>query len=221
VDYSISMILIILFVFLSATVISKPLFKLIKLPYPILLILIGFLLHSTQDLLALPLKFLTIKEVAHDVILWVLLPTLVFETAYNLDINKLTANRLAIFMLALPGVLISTLVVAIIISFFTYLNWHLALLLGAILSATDPSAVITAFRQLGAPKDLIMLIEGESLFNDATAITLTKILVVSFAVAEGFWSILWSSSALFLLTLGGGIFCGWLVVCPAYVSAVK
>lgn len=56
-----------------------------------------------------------------------------------------------------------------------------------------------------------MLIEGESLFNDATAITITKILVISFAVAEGFWATLWNGGSLFLLTLGGGIACGWLL----------
>lgn len=142
----------VVFVFLFAMVVSKPLSALIKIPYPIILILIGFLLHATQEMFVLPLKALTIKEIAHDVILFVLLPTLVFEIAYNLDISKLSANRLAIFMLALPGVLISTLVVAAIISCFTPIDWHLALLLGAILSATDPSAVISAFHQLGAPK---------------------------------------------------------------------
>jgi CPA1 family monovalent cation:H+ antiporter len=88
------------------------------------------------------------------------------------------------------------------------LDWYLALLLGSIFSATDPSAVISAFRQLGAP---IMLIEGESLFNDASAITLTKVLVVSFTLVGGFWQILCSGSSLFLLTLGGGVFCGWLL----------
>jgi CPA1 family monovalent cation:H+ antiporter len=210
VNYSTSMILITVFIFLAAAVISKPLSGLIKLPYPILLMLIGFLLHTVQGVMPLTLTPLTTKEIAHDVILWVLLPTLVFETAYHLDIHKLLANRLPIFMLALPGVLISTLVVAAIISVFTSLNWYLALLVGAVLSATDPSAVITAFRQLGAPKDLIILIEGESLFNDATAITLTKILVISFAAAQGFWPILWDGCSLFLLTLGGGIVCGWL-----------
>ena len=214
------MILTILFVFLFAAVITKPLSELIKIPYPILLMLIGFLLHASQDLQALPIESLTNKDIAHDIILWLLLPALVFETAYNLDISKLTANRLAIFMLALPGVLISTLVVAVIISFFTSLDWYFALLLGAILSATDPSAVITAFRQLGAPKDLIMLVEGESLFNDATAITLTKILVVSFVVAEGFWSILWGGLQPFSFNFRWRYILR-LAACTAYAFAVK
>ncbi|WP_245905375.1 cation:proton antiporter [Photobacterium lipolyticum] len=210
-SYSISEFFMAMFILLLASAITKPLAKLTRIPYSVLLVLAGLLLHETQDLLSLPLEALTNKEVTHDIILFVLLPTLVFETAYNLDISKLAANRLAIFVLALPCVLISTLVVAAFISGFTSLDWHVALLLGAILSATDPSAVITAFRQLRAPKDLIMLIEGESLFNDATAITLTKILVVSFAFAEGFWPTLLNGSGLFLLTLGGGIICGWLL----------
>ena len=170
----------------------------------------GLLLHTMQAPFSLPLHALTTKESAHDIILFVLLPTLVFETAYNLDISKLAANRIAIFVLALPGVIISTVVVAAFVGGFTTLSWQLALLLGAILSATDPSAVIAAFRQLGAPKDLIMLIEGESLFNDATAIALTKILVISFAFANGVWSTFWYGSSLFFLTLAGGIVCGWL-----------
>ncbi|MCW8330167.1 sodium:proton antiporter [Photobacterium sp. SDRW27] len=203
-------IIMALFIFLFAAVATKPLSRLTRIPYPILLMTAGVLLNLAQEPLSLPLKALTTKEVAHDIILLVLLPTLVFETAYNLDISKLAANRLAIFVLALPGVLISTLVVATFVGGFTSLGWHFALLLGAILSATDPTAVISAFRQLGAPKDLIMLIEGESLFNDATAITLTKILFVSFTLAGGAWSTLWYSCSLFLLTLGGGIICGWL-----------
>lgn len=203
-------IILALFIFLLAAAITKPLARLTRLPYPILLMAAGWLLHTIQVPLSLPLQALTTKAVAHDIILFVLLPTLVFETAYNLDISKLTANRLAIFVLALPGVIISTLIVAFLVGGLTSLDWHLALLLGAILSATDPSAVIAAFRQLRAPKDLIMLIEGESLFNDATAITLTKILVISFALAEGFWPTLWNGSSLFFLTLAGGIFFGWL-----------
>ncbi|HEY5715500.1 MAG TPA: sodium:proton antiporter [Psychromonas sp.] len=210
-SYEITTILMAALVLLFTATITLPLAKLTRLPYPIVLVLAGLLLHLTQDYLNLPLAALTTKESTPDIILLVLLPTLVFETAYNLDISKLVANRLAIFMLTLPGVLISTLVVAALVRGFTPLDWHLALLLGSILSATDPSAVISAFRRLGAPKDLIMLIEGESLFNDASAITLTKVLVVSFTLSEGFGQTLWNGSSLFLSTLGGGFLCGWLL----------
>ncbi|WP_299022041.1 sodium:proton antiporter [uncultured Photobacterium sp.] len=204
-------ILLAFFIFLLAAIITKPMAKITKIPHSILLILTGMLLHSIQPHISLPLDALKTKEFAHDIILLILLPTLVFETAYNLDIRKLIANRLPIFVLALPGVLISTLVVALLVYGLTPLDIQVSLLLGAILSATDPSAVISAFRQLGAPKDLIMLVEGESLFNDATAITLTKILIVVFALGTGVSSTLWYGCYLFLLTLGGGIVCGWLL----------
>ncbi|WP_372882435.1 cation:proton antiporter [Psychromonas sp.] len=210
-SYEITTILMTALALLFTATIALPLARLTRLPYPILLILAGLVLHLAQDYLHLPLAALTTKESTHDIILLVLLPTLVFETAYNLDIRKLIANRLAIFVLTLPGVLISTLVVAAFVSILTPLNWPLALLLGSILSATDPSAVISAFRRLGAPKDLIMLIEGESLFNDASAITLTKVLVISFTLSEGFAQTLWSGCYLFLSTLAGGFLCGWLL----------
>lgn len=202
--------IIALFIFLLAAVLSKQVSRWSRLPLPICLMLTGLTLHALQPFLALPLDALLEKTLAHDVILYILLPTLVFETAYNLDISKLAANRIAIFVLAIPGVLISSLVVAAIVNYVTPLDWQYALLLGAILSATDPTAVIAAFRQLNAPKDLIMLIEGESLFNDATAITLTKVLVLSFALSQGFWSTLGSGSSLFITTLLGGVICGWL-----------
>ncbi|ELR66080.1 sodium/hydrogen exchanger [Photobacterium marinum] len=204
-------VLIAFFIFLLAAVITRPIAKATQVPHPILLILTGLLLHSTQELVPLPLGALTTKEFAHDIILMVLLPTLVFETAYNMDISKLNANRLPIFVLALPGVLISTFIVALLVALLTPLDVSLALLLGAILSATDPSAVISAFRQLGAPKDLIMLIEGESLFNDATAITLTKILVAVFTIGGTLGSALLYGCHLFLLTLIGGIASGWIL----------
>ncbi|WP_019613864.1 cation:proton antiporter [Psychromonas ossibalaenae] len=210
-NYSGSEILIAILVFLSAAVISKAAAVRLRIPFPIVLMLAGLVLHSSQEVLALPLNALTSEEFFHDIILMLLLPTIVFETAYNMDISKLSANRLAIFVLAVPGVLISTLVVAALVYLFTPLNWQFALLLGAVLSATDPSAVISVFRQLGAPKDLIMLIEGESLFNDATAITLTKILVLSFAAAQGFLPMLYNGSSLFLISLCGGSLCGWIL----------
>ncbi|UXI03804.1 cation:proton antiporter [Photobacterium sp. TY1-4] len=210
-----------LFTFLLAAVVAKEVSRRSRLPYSITLILAGLAMHAIQPSFSLPIDPLSEKELAHDVILYILLPTLVFETAYNLDISKLTANRVAIFVLAIPGVLISSIVVATIVYYLTPLSWQYALLLGAILSATDPTAVIAAFRQLNAPKDLIMLIEGESLFNDATAITLTKVLVLSFALSHGFWPTLGHGSGLFAITLLGGVICGWLFARLALWSLQK
>jgi Kef-type K+ transport system membrane component KefB len=81
-----------------------------------------------------------------------------------------------ILLLATVGLLISTAIVGIGISAATPLTLGAALLFGALISATDPVAVIALFKELGVPKRLSTLVDGESLFNDATAIVMFNIL---------------------------------------------
>ena len=80
-------------------------------------------------------------------------------------------------VLAVPGLLLSTIIIGLIVGIATPIPYTAALLLGAILSATDPVAVIAIFRRLGAPQNLRLLVEGESLFNDATSVVLARILL--------------------------------------------
>jgi CPA1 family monovalent cation:H+ antiporter len=103
-------------------------------------------------------------------VLFLFLPTLIFESAYNLDVRKLLQNLAPILALAIPGLLVSTVLIGAIMTFGWGMAWLVALLLGAMISATDPVAVIAIFKDVGAPKRLLTLVEGESLFNDATAI---------------------------------------------------
>ncbi len=112
-----------------------------------------------------------------DLILFVFLPTLIFESAFNLDVRLLSRNLAPVLTLAAPGLLLSTGIVGALINFLTPLTWGPALVFGALISATDPVAVIALFKDVGAPKRLAILVEGESLFNDATAIVLFTILV--------------------------------------------
>ena len=79
--------------------------------------------------------------------------------------------------LAVVGLLISAFMVAGAVYYVSGMGFVVCLLLGAILSATDPVAVVAIFKDLGAPKRLAILVEGESLFTDATAIVLFNILV--------------------------------------------
>ena len=106
-----------------------------------------------------------------------LLPTLTFEAAFNLDARQLRENLGSILILAGPGLLLSTLVIGLVVSTTTPIPFTAALLLGAILSATDPVAVVALFGRLGAPHRLRVLVEGESLFNDATSIVLARLLL--------------------------------------------
>jgi CPA1 family monovalent cation:H+ antiporter len=99
-----------------------------------------------------------------------LLPGLVFEAAYRLDGNELRRDFGGVALLAVPGVLVCAAVVAIVLNLATGLPLEQAFVVGAIVSATDPVAVVTTMRQLRAPSRLVTLIDAESLFNDGTAV---------------------------------------------------
>ena len=86
-------------------------------------------------------------------------------------------NIVPILNLAIPGLILSTVIVGFIINKFTPLQFGAAFLFGALISATDPVAVVALFKEIGAPKRLNILVDGESLFNDATAIVLFNIIV--------------------------------------------
>ena len=112
-----------------------------------------------------------------DVILFLFLPALVFESSLSIDLRKLLADIGPILFLAVVGLLVSAFLTAGAISTVAAMPFVVCLLVGAILSATDPVAVVAIFKDLGAPKRLAVLVEGESLFNDATAIVLFHIVL--------------------------------------------
>ena len=107
----------------------------------------------------------------------VFLPGLLFESAFHIEFKQFWRNRLAISSLALPGVVAAIALTAIILTPVANLlhleqgfTWQHALVFGALISATDPIAVVAIFKELGVPKRLAVLLEGESLLNDGTAI---------------------------------------------------
>lgn len=115
--------------------------------------------------------------------LWIFLPALIFDAAWELD--SLAALRLwrPIAFLAFPGVALTAAAIAAAAHLAGGLPWGPALLLGAILSATDPIAVVTLFRKLGVPNALLTVVESESLLNDAVAVVLYRALLVAAAGA--------------------------------------
>jgi len=151
--------------------------KRLKLPFTVLLVIVGMGLSWVANGFA-PLKeALQGLKLSPDIILYVFLPTLIFEAAFNLDGRQLRRSLGQVLTLAVPGLLVSTLVIGLIVGLLTPIPLAAAFLLGAILSATDPVAVISLFKVLGAPKRLSVLVEGESLFNDATSIVVARILI--------------------------------------------
>jgi Na+:H+ antiporter len=151
--------------------VSAVVFRRIQFPYTIGLVIVGVLLALAPDRLGL-LEPIRLIRLTPDVVLYLFLPTLIFPAAVQLKLSLLGQNRYPILLLALPGTLLSTVIIGGLVGALTPLSWGAALLFGTLISATDPVAVIALFKHLGVPDRLSVLVEGESLFNDATAIVL-------------------------------------------------
>lgn len=117
--------------------------------------------------------------------LYVFLPALIFEAAWNLDVHVMRRKYAPILLLALPGVAFTASVIALCVHYAGGFAWSSALLLGAILSATDPIAVVAVFRRLPVPAELATIIESESLLNDAVAVVLYRAMVAAIVVSSG------------------------------------
>ncbi len=151
-------------------------FKRIKFPYTVGLVLIGLVLGVLGNRYHWlgPMKQIHLTP---NIILYILLPTLVFDAAVNMDARLLIKNLRPVLILAVPGLVIATLITGVLTARWTPLGLGAAMLFGGLISATDPVAVISMFKELGAPKRLTMLVDGESLFNDATAIVAFNIIL--------------------------------------------
>jgi len=179
-----------------------------RFPYTIGLLLVGILigyLSSRIELLA-PMREI---QLTPDIILFLILPTLLFEASINIDAKTLFRNMVPVLVMATVGLLISTAIVGFGMSAATPLTLGAALLFGALISATDPVAVIALFKELGVPKRLSTLVDGESLFNDATAIVMFNILLGVIAAGTAFSStIVISGIWQFLVVFFGGLLVG-------------
>ena len=180
----------------------------VEFPYTIGLLIVGILigyLSSRVEIMA-PMREV---QLTPDIILFLILPTLLFEASINIDAKLLWRNMLPILILATIGLLISTAIVGIGMSAATPLTLGAALLFGALISATDPVAVIALFKELGVPKRLSTLVDGESLFNDATAIVVFNIVLGIIAAGTAFsTTVIISGIGQFLLVFFGGLLIG-------------
>ena len=130
------------------------------------------------------LKVLPETRMDPGVVLMVFLPILIFQGALSADATSLRQAARPILALAVPGVAMSLLATAAVASWEIGLPFSVALLLGAILAITDTVSVLLAFRSVRVPHRLAAIMEGESLFNDGTALVLVG--VAATVVAQGF-----------------------------------
>jgi CPA1 family monovalent cation:H+ antiporter len=153
--------------------------KRLRVPFTVGLVIIGLVAGWLGNQIP---GLATLQEItlSHELILFLFVPPLVFESALNMNSRMLSRNLGPVAMLAVPGLLLSTGIIGFLLSWLTPLDLPQALLVGSMVSATDPVAVIALFKEFGVPNRLMILVEGESLFNDASAIvTFNIILAVS------------------------------------------
>lgn len=157
---------------LLLALLAKPLSEKYHIPFAGLLVVIGFV--GSEILISFGGDTGIRYDSFHDLILFVFLPLLIFEAAFKIDAKNLFKQLIVILFFAIPVMLLSTCIAAVMIYYGidhpTGFPWIAALITGALLSATDPVAVIEVMRKLGVPDRLCMLLDGEALFNDATSI---------------------------------------------------
>ena len=150
--------------------VSALLLKRLRFPYTVGLVVVGLGLAFVAEAWApLDAAFAPL-QLEPVVILFVFVPVLIFESAFDTDVRVLSRNVVPSLVLATVGLLVSTAAIGGLVAWLTPLPLGPALIFGCLISATDPVAVIALFRDVGAPRRLMVLVEGESLFNDATAI---------------------------------------------------
>jgi len=208
-----------LFGLMTISVLVLPLSRKIKMPYTVLLALLGILIGLADNWLGISQSDAGIVseffssfdsfELTSGIIFFIFLPVLIFEASLAIDVRKLLSDIRPILFLAVIGLFISTFLIGGAVYSVSGMGFVVCLLLGAILSATDPVAVVAIFKDLGAPKRLAILVEGESLFNDATAIVLFTILAAM--VAGTAQADLGTGTLQFIKVFLGGIVVGFLM----------
>ncbi len=197
---------------------SEPLAARLRLPYTVILAVVGILIGAgalfflrtdltdalnpvAEAILGLPIR--------SNVFLYVFLPTLLFQATLGMNLRRMIDDWVPILALAVVAVVVATLTVGFALSWASALPLAACLLIGAIVSTTDPSAVVSIFRSISAPRRLARIIEGESLLNDAAAIALFG-LFMGYVMLGGQDPTLSDALARFPMLIFGGALTGWL-----------
>jgi len=205
----------------------------VAIPYTITLLIIGFLLGIAYRI-GLFSSFWGLTEesglaffgesinwaghIDPHVILFIFLPTLIFEAAFAMHVHTFKKSFTNAFILAFPGIFVALVLTGAACMLIKVTNiglsqwdWKIALLFGVIISATDPVAVVSILKEVGASKKLSTLIDGESLLNDGSAIVIFMV-IFGMITGSGGGSAL---AIFFKVAVGGvvlGMAVGWIVV---------
>lgn len=206
---------------------AEPVAERLRLPYTVVLAVAGAALgvaavvvRSTMgDSLSEDVQALLSLPIRSAVFMYIFLPTLVFQVALGLDLRRMLDDWVPILAMAVAAVLVATLFVGSALAPFSEMGLLACFLLGAIVSTTDPSAVVSIFRGLATPQRLARIVEGESLLNDAAAIALFGFFL-TFVMAGVPNPTLQDAFIGLPTTIAGGVLTGWIAARLALLAMV-
>ncbi|MBD2310761.1 sodium:proton antiporter [Desertifilum sp. FACHB-1129] len=138
-----------------------------------------------------------------SLVLNLFLPILIFEAAINTHMSRLRSTFKPVALLAGPGSIFSSAIIAVLVKFGLGIDWIPALLFGVILANTDTVSMIAVFKEIQVPSRLSAIVEGETLFNDAAALVSFNLILVVYAT--GSLTVLEGVKELLVVALGGGL----------------
>lgn len=185
-----------------------------RMPYTVLLVIVGSFLVPLSQLKTF--SFIDNFQLTPELLFFVFLPILIFESAYNMKFRNVKENKYSMGILAVFGLLVSAVFIGFVGQWiFAQLGFEIPLLVtllfGAIISSTDPVAVLSLFKDYGAPHRLTLIFEGESLFNDATSFALFMVFLDIFIHGYTGYPTLLSAVVSFTTMLVGGVIFGLLM----------
>lgn len=169
--------------------------------YTVALVLVGLAMALPQSIEV---------ELRYDLILALSIPPLIFDAARRINLGELRQDLIRVLVLALPGVILTILIVGGALTLFTPLAGPVAFMFGALISTTDPFALSALFRNMGVSKRLVVLVDSESLLNNGTAIVVFNLVITS--VLTGQFQLLNNLGAFIRVVVGGvavGLVLGW------------
>lgn len=189
---------------LLITVLLVVLAERVRVAYPIFLVLAGLAIALVPGMPEISL--------APDIVFIVFLPPLLYKAAWETSWRDFRFNLRPILLLSIGCVVFTTVGVAALAHYLVGLSWPLGFLLGAIVSPPDAVAASTVARRVGLPQRIVVILEGESLVNDATGLVAYRFAVA--AVLAGTFSVAEAAGQFVLVASGGiviGLAAGWLV----------
>ncbi|WP_431244961.1 cation:proton antiporter [Flavobacterium sp. P21] len=172
-----------------------------KLPYPILLVIVGVAIGFIPTMNEI--------EINPEIIFLIFLPPLLYDASFNISPKHFKTNLSTISTLAIPLVFLTTFWIAVVSHYMIPgMSWPLSFVLGAILSATDAVAAVNITKGLDIPEKTLTILEGESLINDASALVAYRFAV---AAVMGSAFIIWKATFEFIFLLGGGFLVGFVM----------